>query len=97
MVHIRVCHAEKLSTVLGVTTLKDIEINKATILKMLQAVPEDRPSLALMPREADGTTVSRQEEYTNVTESRCSHEYDPPDAFEVESSDEKDIGSSAEF
>ena len=78
-----------------VTTLEDMEINKAVILKMLQAAPEDRPSLVLIPREMDGTTASRQEEYTNVIESRCFHDCDPPDAFEVESSDEMDISSSA--
>ena len=79
-----------------VTALEDMEINKATILKMLQEAPEDWPSLVLIPREMDGITASRQEEYTNVIESRCVHDCDPPDAFEVEGSDENDIGSPAE-
>jgi hypothetical protein len=37
-----------------VTTLEDMEINKATILNMLQMAAEDRPSLVLIPRSMGG-------------------------------------------
>lgn len=73
-----------------VTTLDDMEINTTTILNMLQIVPQDRPSL-VAPRSMNDTIAGG-----HVIDSRCLHDGDPLDAFEIDDSDENETGSQAE-
>lgn len=53
-----------------ISTLENMRISNAIILKMLQERAEDRPSLV------------RQQGMTNVIDVECLHHHDPPDLFE---------------